>query len=77
MTIETRYDIEDYVWAIVDNRAQCLRVEGVSVSTLDEIFDESGKLVSYKIRINYYLEDSDWVNDVNCFPTKEELLKSL
>lgn len=77
MTIETKYNIGDEVWAIVENRVQCLRIEGVAVRTLGETFDESGKLISYRIRINYYLGDGDWVNDVDCFPTKEELLKSL
>lgn len=77
MTIETKYNIGDEVWAIVENRAQCLRIEGVAISTLGEIFDDSGKLISYRIRIKYYFGDGEWANDVNCFPTKEELLKSL
>lgn len=77
MTIETKYNIGDEVWAIVENRVQCLRIEGVKINTLDETFNESGKLVSYRIRIKYYLGDGEWVNDINCFPTKEELLKSL
>jgi hypothetical protein len=77
MTIETKYNIGDEVWAIVENRAQCLRIEGMAVSTLAEIFEESGKLVSYRIGIKCYLGDGVWANDVDCFPTKEELLKSL
>ena len=77
MTIETKYNIGDYVWAIVENRAQRLRIECVKVSTLKETFDESGKLISYRIGIKYYLGDGEWVNDINCFSTKEELLKSL
>ena len=60
MTIETKYNIGDYVWAIVDNRAQCLRIEGMAVSTLAETFDESGKLISYRIEIKYYFGDGDW-----------------
>lgn len=77
MTIETKYSPGDKVWAIVENRAQCLRVDGVMVNTLAETFDESGKLVSYKIKIKYYLGDGEWVNDINCFPTKDELIESL
>lgn len=77
MTIETKYSPGDKVWAIVENRAQCLRIDGVMANTLAETFDESGKLVSYKIKIKYYLGDGEWANDINCFPTKEELLKSL
>ena len=77
MTIETKYNIGDEVWAVVENRAQCLRIEGVMINTLDETFNECGKLVSYRIRIKYYLGDGYWVKDIDCFPTKEELLKSL
>lgn len=77
MTIETKYSPGDKVWVIVENRAQCLRIGGVAVNTLDETYNESGELVSYRVRIKYYLGDGDWVNDVNCFPTNEELLKSL
>lgn len=77
MTIETKYNIGDEVWAVIENRVQCLRIEGVAINTLDETFDESGKLVSYRLRIKYYFGDGDWVNEVNCFSTKEELIKSL
>ena len=77
MTIETKYSPGDKVWVIVENSAQCLRIEGVSITTLDETFDERGKLVSYRLRIKYYLGDGEWVNDVNCFSTKEELINSL
>lgn len=77
MTIETNYNIGDKVWVIFENRAQRLRIEGVMINTLDETFNESGKLVSYRLRIKYYLGDGYWVNDIDCFSTKEELLKSL
>ena len=77
MTIETKYNIGDEVWAIVENRAQCLRIEGVTINTLDEMFNESGELVSYRIGVKYYLGDGEWAHEVDCFPTKEELLKSL
>lgn len=77
MTIETKYSPGDKVWAIIENRAQCLRIEGVTVSTINRTFDESGKLISYRIGIKYYLGDGEWVNDINCFPTKDELIKSL
>ena len=77
MTFETKYNIGDEVWVIFENRAQCLRIEGVAINTLSETFDESGKLVSYRVRIKYYLGGGNWANDVNCFPTKEDLIKSL
>jgi hypothetical protein len=77
MTIETKYSPGDKVWAIVENRAQCLIIEGVAVSTLGVTFDESGKLISYRIGIKYYLGDGEWVNDGYCFSTKEDLIKSL
>lgn len=77
MTIETKYNIGDEVWAVVENRVQCLRIEGVSASTLAETFDENGKLISYKIRIYYYLGGGRCINEGVCFSTKEELLKRL
>lgn len=77
MIIETKYSPGDKVWAIVENRAQCLRIEGVMINTIDEIFNDSGELVSYRLRIKYYLGDGEWVNDIDCYPTKEELIKSL
>lgn len=77
MTIETKYSPGDKGWVLFENRAQYLEIKGVAINTLDETFDESGKLVSYRIRIEYYLGDGDWVNDVDCFLTKEALLKSL
>lgn len=77
MDIKTKYNIGDKVWVIFENRAQYLRIEGVMINTLDETFNESGKLVSYRLGIKYYLGDGYWVNDIDCFPTKEELLKSL
>lgn len=77
MTIETKYSPGDKVWAIVENRAQCLSVDSVVVSTLAETFDESGKLVSYRVIIKYYLGGGNWAHDDNCFSTKEDLIKSL
>ena len=47
------------------------------INTLDEIFNENGELVSYRLRIKYYLGDGYYVNDIDCYPTKEELIKSL
>lgn len=77
MTIETKYSPGDKVWVIFENRAQCLRIEGVTINTLDETFNESGKLVSYRVGIKYYLGDGYWVHGADCFPTKEDLIKSL
>lgn len=77
MTIETKYSPGDKVWLIFENRAQCMRIEGVMLNTLGEIFDESGKLISYRVRIKYYLGGGNWVHDDNCFSTKEELIESL
>jgi hypothetical protein len=77
MTIETKYNPGDKVWVIFENKAQCMIIEGVTVSTINRTFDESGKLISYRIGIKYYLGDGEWVNNINCFPTKEDLIKSL
>ena len=48
--MKTKFKNGDEVWVIFENRAQCLRIEGVAVSTLAETFDESGKLNNYEIQ---------------------------
>ena len=41
------------------------------------ITDECGNIVDVRIKIEYCFLNDEWVDEENCFPTKEELLKSL
>jgi hypothetical protein len=77
MTIETRYDIGDEVWVIVENRVQKLRIQECKVSTARATRSEDGKFQVIEYRIVYYFEAGEWASESDLFPTKEELLKSL
>lgn len=77
MTIETKYNIGDRVWVIVENRVQHLSIQDFAIETSKVVFNDKGEFVSCVLRIQYYLRDSEWVEEDMCFPTKEELLKSL
>jgi hypothetical protein len=77
MTIETKYDIGDEVWVIIENEVQKLRIQECKVSTARATRSEYGKFQVIEYRIVYYFGDGEWVSESKCFPTKEELLKSL
>ena len=77
MTIETKYNIGDKVWIIFRNKARCEIINNIRTISGLRIFDECGKMVDVEIKIEYCFLDDEWVSEENCFPTKEELLKSL
>ena len=77
MTIETKYNIGNEVWAIVDNEVQCNQIGGIKAQTDAVMSREDVSGVYFPIRIKYYLWEGNWVDEHKCFPTKEELLKSL
>lgn len=76
MKIETKYDIGQEVWVMLDNKPQCMKIWGVNVN-IQEGFDGQYTLPD-KTNIEYY----NWgkhhiIAEEYLFPTKEELLKSL
>lgn len=77
MTIETKYNIGDEVWVILENRIQCLLIRDFAIETSGVVFNDKCEFVSCVLQIQYYLDDRNWVEEDMCFPTKEELLKSL
>lgn len=77
MTIETEYNIGDAVWVIAGNELQKLRIQECKVSTARATRSEDGKFQVIECRIVYYFGDGEWASESKCFPTKEELLKSL
>ena len=77
MTIDTRYNIGDKVWTIVENRIQYLCIQDFAIETSSVVFNDKCEFVSCGLRIQYYLGNSEWVEEDMCFPTKEELIKSL
>jgi hypothetical protein len=77
MTIETKYNIGDEVWVIVENEVQRLRIKEVTASAHTVTRSEDGKFEVLKFRIVYHFVNGEQVPESRCFPTKEELLKSL
>lgn len=76
MTIETRYNIGDEVWVILDNRAQRLVIKDFSIKS-ETRYDEFPVRYYSKIVVKYYFGDVEYVDETMCFSTKEELVKSL
>lgn len=70
MTIETKYNIGDEVWAMVVGQPKQCRIGRIDTVNL-----------GYYFKVEYYLEtgkNNMCVRKENAvFPTKEELLKSL
>ena len=77
MTIETKYNIGDEVWVIAENKVQRLWIKEVTASANNATRSEDGKLKVLEFRIVYHFENGEQVSESKCFPTKEELLKSL
>ena len=77
MTIETKYNIGDEVWTIFRNKIQCKAINNIRAFGNLRITDECGKIVDVRIKIEYCFLNDEWVSEESCFPTKEELLKSL
>lgn len=77
MTIETRCNIGGRVWVIVENCIQHLCIQDFAIETSSVIFNDKCEFVSCGLRVQYYLENGEWVEEDMCFTSKEELLKSL
>lgn len=76
MTIETRYNLGDEVWVILNNRAQRRVIKDFSIKS-ETRYDEFRVRYCSKIVVKYYFGDGEYVDETMCFPTKEELLKNL
>lgn len=68
MTIETKYNIGDEVWAVVENKVCKYPILNITV--------KKGMLPE-TIETLYYIGLCEWRYEQELFPTKEELLKSL
>jgi hypothetical protein len=72
MTIETRYDIGDEVWFIVNGRIAEFIVSQVSI-----VKTEHNAYITYGLRTKNEPIITFDATEKFLFPTKEELLKSL
>lgn len=68
MTIETKYNIGDEVWTIIENKA--CKYPILSITAKKRTQTEG-------IEVMYYIGNCEWRYEEELFPTKEELLKSL
>lgn len=77
MTIETKYNIGDEVWVIAENEVQRLIIDGIRVEGCSLKVEDSVRSFFSRLTIYYYFDGVDYVAEHKCFPTKEELIKSL
>ena len=77
MTIETKYNIGQAVWVIMNNKAQHLRIEAIKVSIEKAMITEDGVFSISEYKTSYSVGYSNWYKECDVFLTKEELLKSL
>ena len=77
MTIETKYNIGDEVWVILKNKAQKIRITGISTYAAGTVMDGYYCVMEAKCDVRYYFADGECCYESDCFPTKEELIKSL
>lgn len=68
MTIETKYNIGDEVWTIIENKVCKYHI--LSITAKKGMRNE-------EIEVKYYIGNCEWRYEHELFPTKEELLKSL
>ncbi len=77
MTIETKYNIGDEVWVIAENEVQHLIIDGIRVDGCSLKVEDSVHPFFSRLTIYYYFDRAGYVAEHKCFPTKEELIKSL
>ncbi|MDE5886447.1 MAG: hypothetical protein K2H46_02545 [Muribaculaceae bacterium] len=77
MKIETKFSLNQEVWAMKDNRPYSFRVWDINVATGLVPCDNYGTKVSSSITYRGYGSSSPWYYENSLFATKEELLASL
>ena len=77
MKIETKYNIGQPVWVIMNNKAQSLLIEAIEVGVEKAAISEDGIFSICEYRFSYSVGCGNWYKECELFPTKEELLKSL
>lgn len=77
MTIETKYSPGDKVWVIAENEVQHLFIDGIRVDGCSLKVEDSVCPFFSRLTIYYYFDGAGYVAEHKCFPSKEELIKSL
>ena len=71
MTINTKYNLGDKIYAMGINKILVEYIKSISINTT---IDHKGNLIT---EIRYETSNSWWLNENAIFSTKEELLASL
>lgn len=77
MTIETKYNIGEAVWVIMNNKVHHKRIEAIEVSIGKAMITEDGVLSISEYKTSYSVGWGKWYEENEIFKTKEELLNSL
>lgn len=72
MTIETKYNIGQEVWGIVNGGAHKLKIRSIVPH-----YSKEYKVIKYGFGKTPYTGYFDLIEESKLYPTKEELLKSL
>lgn len=72
MTIETKYNIGQEVWGIVNGGAHKLQIGNIILH-----YSKGYKAIKYGFGKTPYTGHFDLIEESKLYPTKEELLKSL
>lgn len=67
MKIETKYNIDDNVWILYNNRCLCCKVLTIKIDVNPKLY----------IQYIFALDKEVWLSEEFVFATKEELIKSL
>ena len=75
MTIETKYNIGDEVW-VKDDKGKIRHsiIHAIQYGIWDDYY---GAEVDLGYCLEFPIGERSWYGENECFPTKEELLKSL
>ena len=75
MEVNTKYDLDDRVWTVINNKVEKQIVTGITVyHTFNEPWKGGGEKIDILYDLNWQVEE---VPENRLFSTKEELLKSL
>lgn len=77
MTIETKYNIGDEVWCILDNEVQHCEITDIYIAIAGKYCELKCRFKSVLKTVEYKVSYGHIVAEYKLFPTKEELLKSL
>lgn len=72
MTINTKYNIDDIVWTMLNNRPQQLIIYGIDLH-----ISKNNEICVYKLREFSYSKKSCEYGEDYLFSTKEDLIESL